>query len=437
MQAHQKEIHSKDKVPAFRSTEAKNFDTCPPNGTIGNKTVRQLLEERQTFIKKLTQNELELIGRLNTKGQIDKNVQAQFGNKTSLNIPEMIQIEKSPTLNKQNIAMTGVVPYSPRSSDFINNQRSMINQVYSSGFGYTIAPPKKNPTVRQLLERYRKSHKNNNQSPGEMKLSKINRRNHPYQDKSSRLLPSNVSKNNLKKMLDIIGSDPNNPIVLSGDESDDCSVISYDSSSIRTEHSISSESSQRLSDSYNLYSEHNYVMSPELTLQANQVIIDLNRHLSADPPKESSIEQDQYLSSLTEQNKVEMLLNLDKNHRNHSEDIFFKSLNLINSKDMRRKPIAYLNAKYPLNQISRSIYAGIDTKRAVLDFPKPKHQVYMKNLFESHSKHKILDKSHETVSDKRVSNNWSEVLENLDFSSPLSQKIIGVVPKYQLNRLIN
>ena len=54
---------------------------------------------------------------------------------------------------------------------------------------------------------------------------------------------------------------------------------------------------------------------------------------------------------------------------------FVRSLDLIKTRDLKRKPIAYLNSRHPLNEISRSIYAGIATKKSVLDFPAPSRPV--------------------------------------------------------------
>jgi hypothetical protein len=57
----------------------------------------------------------------------------------------------------------------------------------------------------------------------------------------------------------------------------------------------------------------------------------------------------------------------NNNHENEflDEISFVQYLNLIKSRDLRRKPRAYLNAKYPLNEISRAIYAGIATKKGI------------------------------------------------------------------------
>ncbi|XP_054163632.1 beclin-1-like protein A [Oppia nitens] len=127
---------------------------------------------------------------------------------------------------------------------------------------------------------------------------------------------------------------------------------------------------------------------------------------------------------------------VDTNHSEISLPDFALNLNLIKMRDIKRKPIAYLNAKYPLNEISRAVYAGVDTKKAVLDFPKSIDSNLHKTLQSQQNTRKkyCLNTATKRYVEKNKSfNNWSVVLEGIDLCSPLSQKVINIFPNFQFN----
>ncbi|CAG2107260.1 unnamed protein product [Medioppia subpectinata] len=120
-----------------------------------------------------------------------------------------------------------------------------------------------------------------------------------------------------------------------------------------------------------------------------------------------------------------------------TESEFVLCLDLIKARELRRKPIAYLNAKYPKNEISRSVYAGIRTKRAVMDFPKQLLSPSSAPNGEREAKRRRLSLRPTTPSllttrdDTTAADKWSSVLSCLDFSSPLSRRIVAVLPHFQ------
>ena len=116
---------------------------------------------------------------------------------------------------------------------------------------------------------------------------------------------------------------------------------------------------------------------------------------------------------------------------------FARYLNLIKTRDLKRKPIAYLNARHPLNDISRSIYAGIATKKSVLDFPSVKRKIKSEEGVEGVTKRrKLFEREVRDVEEEEEGRNeWAFVLKSLDFCSPLSQRIVGVLPQFQFKCL--
>lgn len=120
------------------------------------------------------------------------------------------------------------------------------------------------------------------------------------------------------------------------------------------------------------------------------------------------------------------------NHARIEVREYVSALNLIGARELARKPIAYLNAKYPRNEISRAVYAGIRTKRAVMDFPTEWRADAVDG--ESAAKRRRLlprapkrEPEVEESSDRK----WQTVLQSLDVSSPLSRRIVAVLPHFQ------
>jgi len=157
-------------------------------------------------------------------------------------------------------------------------------------------------------------------------------------------------------------------------------------------------------------------------------------------------------SELFEQKTMKTIELIERNHKNLEEMTFFQVLDLIKARDLKRKPRAYLNAKYPLNEISRAIYAGIATKKAVMDLTKfnANNKRELSQIVDGHdSDHlnqlkkkqkkspflvKTLNKN--KLKEKQISSEpmkWSYFLENMDITSPLASRIIGVVPNLQFN----
>lgn len=228
-----------------------------------------------------------------------------------------------------------------------------------------------------------------------------------------------------------LGRSKDNPIVLS----DEDSIQSLDSS-VCTEQSGGSEPLS--AKDYDLFSEHNYVLNFNVIIEAKQAIIDLNRELKEKQnfSKQTELKPIDGLSIERDMKSQEMEISSENLRRNHSkidETGFARHLNLIKSRDLKRKPYAYLSSRFAINGISRSIYAGVDTKKAVLDFSKcdisqkylPKTESNGKSIKRMNIRPKTNEKN------RHVSNNWLSYLENFDFSSPLSQKIIRIFPEFQ------
>ncbi|CAG2167393.1 unnamed protein product [Oppiella nova] len=120
------------------------------------------------------------------------------------------------------------------------------------------------------------------------------------------------------------------------------------------------------------------------------------------------------------------------NHARIEVREYVSALNLIGARELARKPIAYLNAKYPRNEISRAVYAGIRTKRAVMDFPTE----WRADAVDGESaakRRRLLPRAPKREPDVEESSDrkWQTVLQSLDVSSPLSRRIVAVLPHFQ------
>ena len=427
------------------------------NETLNTKTVRQLIEERELYIEKLKQNRLDIINCHKKIFEVGKNKGEKQqipgtnnGHLITGNIingsktPEVIDIEinngkynNNNNNNNNGVNSLTVLPSIGKNQGF-HHATTEDEKIFTYFAGHKhnnrFNASKKNLTVKQLLEKQRNSsHLENNHHDNISKRRTHNTSMYPnimnMLDKPKRRRVGHKQR----KIVNTLGLDPNNPIVLSDEESEVSSVRSI-GISVNTEDSVCSEPSTHPYDyfnEYDLYSEHNYVLDPNLVIKANQVIKNLNQELDSKKTHPNNESQEIIENFSPEQKKMsfeEMVIN----HELYDQKDFAKSLNLIKSRDLKRGSIAYLNAKYPPNEISRAVYAGLETKKALLDFPRSQIQMSNKNSPKNKSKHKLLDYKLKNISanQKRVSSNWSQILENMDFSSPLGQKIVKIFPEY-------